>query len=191
MKPIRVTPPFDLPVTIGEVRAQARIDYADEDAVLEGMIRAAVALLDGYGGLLGRAIMEQTWRLPVCTLPRGLRLPMPDVRDVVVSYRDTAGAGQTLAATDFEVIEEHLGPTLYPRDAFTAPNVWADQRYPIDVTFTAGADDPADVDQRIKLAIVMLVTHWDANRAATTEERQSQVPWGVDELIAPLRWRSL
>ncbi len=39
--------------------------------------------------------------------------------------------------------------------------------------------------------ITMLISHWDASRATTTEERQAQVRWGVDVLIAPLQWRSL
>lgn len=42
-------------------------------------------------------------------------------------------------------------------------------------------------DRRIN----MLITHLDASRPATTEERQAQVRWGVDVLIAPPRWRSV
>jgi len=192
MKPIRVTPPVDLPVTIDEVRAQARIDYADDDVLLDGMISSAIDLLDGYGGLLGRAIMAQTWRVPVARWFTELTLPMPDVREVDVTYQDADGVTQIAPAEWFETTEEHCGPVVRRRKAFTAPALYDDATYPISVTWTAGADGPSGVDRRIKLAIVMLVTHWDAHRAATTEERQAaSIPWGVDVLIGPLRWRSI
>ncbi|MBC22285.1 MAG: hypothetical protein CMJ32_00005 [Phycisphaerae bacterium] len=191
MKPIRVIPPVELPVTVDDVRAQARIDYADDDVLLDGMISSAVELLDGYGGLLGRAIMAQTWRVPVEKWFTELVLPMPAVRDVSVTYQDAEGATQTAPSEWFEVTEEHRGPVVRRRKAFTDPALYDDAAYPISVTWTAGAEGPSSVDRRVKLAITMLVSHWDMNRAVTAEERLTQVPWGIDALIAPLRWRSV
>lgn len=191
MKPIRVTAPAALPVTLAEVKAQARIWHTDDDTVLDGYIAAAVALLDGYGGLLGRAIMAQTWRQPFGGWWGTFTLPMPDVRDVAVTYTDADGVTQTVAPTLYEVIETHTGPVVRFLSGFGAPTFKADMAQPVSVTFTAGAALPADVDQRIKKAIGMLVMHWDLHGGVTTDARESAVPWGVDAMIGSLRWRSL
>lgn len=191
MKPIRVTAPAALPVTLAEVKAQARIWHTDDDAVLEGYIAAAVALLDGYGGLLGRAIMAQTWRQPFGGWWGTFALPMPDVRDVAVTYTDADGVTQTVAPTLYEVIETHTGPVVRFLSGFGAPTLKADMAQPVSVTFTAGATLPADVDQRIKKAIGMLVMHWDLHGGVTTDARESAVPWGFDAMIGSLRWRPI
>lgn len=189
MKPIRVTAPALEPVTLAEVKAHARIDHTDDDALLAGLISGAVSELDGYGGLLGRAIMEQTWRQPFAGWSRVLCLPMPDARAVAVTYVDQDGAEQTVDPGLYEVVETHTGSVVRFLTAFSAPSLKTDIMQPVNVIFTAGAAVAADVDQRIKVAIAIMVTHRDAHRGVTTDAREAEVPWGVEQMIAPLRWR--
>ncbi len=57
-----VTPPTELPLTLGEVKAQLRLDedQTAEDALLLGHLRAATGLCESF---TGRALITQTWAL--------------------------------------------------------------------------------------------------------------------------------
>ena len=189
MKPIRVTAPTVEPVSLDDIKGQARIDHTDDDTELQRMISAAVALLDGYGGILGRAIMAQTWMQPFHGWSVIMRLPMPQVRDVVVTYTDQVGTEQTVSSSDYEVIEGHMGSCVHMLTSFNAPSLKTDIMQPVRVTFTAGATDSASVDARIKHAIAAMVTHWDHHRGVTADSREAEVPMGINAMLAPLRSR--
>ena len=189
MKPVQVTPPTFDPVSLGEVKEHARIDHSDDDATLARMVSAAVRELDGYEGLLGRAIMEQTWRQPFRAWSRTLQLPMPGARDVSVSYVDQNGTEQTVNPALYEVVEGYTGSMVRLLSGFTAPSLKTDILQPVNVTFTCGATSAAEVDERIKLAIAIIATHRDHHRSVTTDAREALVPMGVSQMIAPLRWR--
>ena len=78
MTPYIVTPPASLPVTLEEVKLHANIQHDEHDAVLSGMIAAEIARLDALTGILGRAIMPQTWAVEIDDAGDYV-LPMPDV----------------------------------------------------------------------------------------------------------------
>lgn len=190
MKPVQVTPPAAEPVTLGELKEHAQIDHSDNDTILEGMLSVAVRELDGYDGLIGRAIMEQTWRQPFRAWSRTFQLPMPGARDVSVTYVDQDGNEQTVDPALYEVVEGYTGSMVRLLSGFTAPSLKTDILQPINVTFTCGATSADEVDDRIKLAIKIIATHREHHRSVTTDAREALVPMGVSQLIAPLRWRS-
>jgi hypothetical protein len=80
MTPYLVTPPTALPVSRDAVKAHLRVVHVDEDDDIDAKLTGAVAALDAWGGLLGRAIMPQTWAVDV-TGPGPHLLPLPDVTD--------------------------------------------------------------------------------------------------------------
>lgn len=51
--------PADMPVTAALIKCQLDIDFADDDALIDAYISAAVSYLDGQGGILGRCIVNQ------------------------------------------------------------------------------------------------------------------------------------
>lgn len=59
---IRVTPPTGAIVSLPEVKAHLRVDHAHEDALIQAYMDAATSWIDGFDGVLGRCVMEQTWR---------------------------------------------------------------------------------------------------------------------------------
>lgn len=61
-RPVLVTPPDILPVSLAEAKAHLRVDYDDDDGLILSLIRAAVDHLDGWTGILGRCLVEQEWR---------------------------------------------------------------------------------------------------------------------------------
>lgn len=97
-------------VTLAEVKGHLRLEgIGDFDAALQGHLDAAIAHLDGYAGILGRALATQTWTLYLDAFPASngpIRLPLPPLISVTsVKHLDTAGVEQTLVAnTDYQVL---------------------------------------------------------------------------------------
>lgn len=56
-----ITPPASPVVSLADLKAHLRVDHSDEDALIASLEAAAVSYLDGWGGVLGRCILAQTW----------------------------------------------------------------------------------------------------------------------------------
>jgi uncharacterized phiE125 gp8 family phage protein len=82
MTPVLITAPVDPVVTLDDLKQHLRIDYNDDDDLIEQLQASAVAHLDGWNGQLGRCIMPQTWAV---NLTCGMHvLPFPDVTGAVL-----------------------------------------------------------------------------------------------------------
>lgn len=93
MTPTLVTPPASLPVTLEEVKEFIPVLHDDSDATLLAMIASATAQLDALSGILGRAIMPQTWAVTVDAAGDYV-LPMPDATEASID-----GEPMTITAT--------------------------------------------------------------------------------------------
>lgn len=188
-----ITAPASL-LTVDELRAQVRADSDDEDDQLEAYLAAATGHLDGYGGILGRAIGAQTWRLYLAAFPaKRIRLPLPPLRAVTsITYRDANGDQQTLAADRYVVLEGERAEIELAHGA-TWPSTRGGARA-VAITFICGwARDPdqgwpAKV-QPILQAIRLMVSDMYDNRGS--EEAQSvgelQIPTAAKNLLQPLK----
>ena len=166
-----VTGPAAEPVTLGELKAFARIDGGEEDALLAGLLTAAIESAELY---LRRALITQTLRLsldlpassnnwtpgyfemPVgelyASLPGVLTLwrgPVQSITSVVTYSNDNAPS--TFDPSGYQLINDMLvlNPTAY----------WpGNLRYAgaCDVTYVAGyGDTSTSVPQPIKTAVLM------------------------------------
>lgn len=189
MKPIRVAAPTSLPVTFDEVKEAARVDFDDDDQILKAYLEAAIDHLDGWGGILGRAIINQEWRLDLAIWPSyGIVLPFGDVSTASVKYIDPAGAEQVLPDDVYEVVETATGSLLRFRNSFGRPSLINDRSDAVQVTFTTGyGEDASKVPASIKVAIMLMVCHWYENREASSTDGIRKLPLAVDALITPHR----
>jgi uncharacterized phiE125 gp8 family phage protein len=64
-----ITPPDDAVVTLEEAKAFLNVTHSDHDELIEGLVDAATAALDGRYGLLQRALSPQTWELVLDRFP--------------------------------------------------------------------------------------------------------------------------
>ncbi len=64
MSVLVIVPPEEMPVTVAEVKIQLGITDTSKDVLLESLIEAATGQIDGPDGLLGRALITQTPRIP-------------------------------------------------------------------------------------------------------------------------------
>jgi uncharacterized phiE125 gp8 family phage protein len=189
LKPVRMVAPAVTPVSLEEAKGHVRVTHNDEDGDIQAYLDAAVAYLDGWGGILGRCMVTQTWRQDMATFPSMIRLPFPDAQSATVAYTDPDGATQ--AFTDFHLAVDALGSALILEDGASWPDV-AVRPDAVRVTGVYGYGLAADVPDSLKMAIKLLVGHWYANREAVViGGAPADVPLAFDALIAASRWLSV
>ncbi|KFI24516.1 hypothetical protein CG51_17885 [Haematobacter missouriensis] len=177
MNPVRITAPTDPVVTLTDLKQHLRVLHSDDDDLITAYEAAAVSWLDGYSGVLGRAILSQGWQesFPAWGC---MRLALPDVSAAAVSYKDAAGTSQTVpdATLRFDgsvVIIDATGPA----DAS-------------DITVVYTCALPAGDLPAIVQAVKMLVAHWYVRREAVGEA-VSSIPFAAEVLINHKRRRQL
>ena len=171
MRLVLVVPPAATPITLAEVKAQARVEHDDEDLLLQHYIDAATAWLDGPAGILGRCLVTQTWRAEFNAVTGPIRLPFPDTVIDSAVFTDAEG-GELIHA--FELQDQRL--LLRPVSGFGRPAA---------ITFTAGYGAPTDVPAAIRQAMLLLVTQWYEYRQVTGAG--AALPFAVEALLAPYR----
>jgi len=115
--------------------------------MIEGFIAAAVDHLDGWSGILGRALVEQTWRQDFDCFSGHLRLPLAPVISITsVTWRDTAGQISTVATDDYALLSDALGPYIKFKSGFSWPGD-LNQTKPVSITFLAGYPTTPEVPE--------------------------------------------
>lgn len=177
----RTVAPASLPITLDEAKAQVRVTGSDEDTLLTARIAAATDHLDGPTGILGRAILQQTWTVDFSEWDDPLYLPIEPVQSVAVTYTSAAGTTLTLADTEYDVLRSAgEAPSLRPKFGGAWPELGS-ARLPVRVTVVAGE---ATAPEDIKAAIKMLVAHWYEHREAVGAGAMQELPLAVGALLA-------
>ena len=204
--PVLIVPPADLPVTIDEAKLHLRVEDGYEDALITGLLQAAVSHLDGWTGVLGRCLVEQTWRIDFDTFSRCMRIPLwPIIEIEAITWRNEAGQVATIADNNYALRTDERGAYVYWDKAFSFPSGLYESAA-VSVTVKAGYPTtpavPADPDAEppieaapatstvpaaLKVAILLLVGTWFDNREATVSGSVSELPFAVNALIAPFR----
>lgn len=169
-----VTPPTAAVVSGPELCAWLRVTEYDEQAVLESLEASAVAHLDGWRGVLGRAIRSQTWRQEFTGWGE-LLLAMPDVVSITVTGLDAAGA--PVVATRAELRSDICGPYVITE----GPEV--DRVF---VEFVCAM--PESQLPVVKTIVKLIVAHWFRNRETASDVALTEMPLGAQALIHSTRW---
>lgn len=160
-----VTAPAVLPISLVEVKAQLRIEHADEDTYLNRLIDVGVDMVDAKG-VLGQPMISQTWALWMpATPPYEVPLPLSPVQSVsAVKYYDANGDLQTDTLSNYDVFGRSMNKTIKPKTGFAWP-VAQQRSDAINIEFVAGFGDAAsDVPDTIRHAMLMLISFWYENR---------------------------
>lgn len=199
------TPPATDFVTDADLYEHLRVETsgspaAPEDATIIGAYkRAAMAHLDGAYGVLGRALVSQTWTVEYRAFPArpdpvlgsyALWLPLPPLQSVSsVAYTDTDGSAQTLASSKYDVVKRGDRPGyLVPAYGESWPST-RDEPSAVRVTFVAGyGESAADVPDSITTAALLLAAELYEHRSArdAQQARMYSNPT-VEALLAPYR----
>jgi uncharacterized phiE125 gp8 family phage protein len=164
-----ITPPSTLPVTLAEAKAHCRVDTSTDDALIDGMIKAAVDKCEHY---TGRALMAQTWRLTLDEFPEAFELTRIPVASVAsVKYFDGTGTEITMASTDYALDNASDFGSAYVVPVYGG--AWPSARVQanaVQVNFVAGYADAASVPSALKSWILLAVGAMYENREAYTEK---------------------
>lgn len=189
----RTTPPAAEPITLDQAKLHLRVDHADEDGLITGLITAARLAAEDR---LQRTLINSGWTLvldsfpPVCSrLGNIIQAPMPPLLTVEsIQYIDTAGTSQPLASSQYRVDVLGEPGRIQPVTSWPAT---ARQVNAVTVTYTAGyGASAADVPQPIKQWMLLAIGDLYANRSRSAE--RPQVPHGfADSLLDPYRIWSL
>lgn len=171
-------------ITKDAAKAHLRVDHTDEDALIEELINAAESYLDGYSGILGRALLNQTWAVKLGEFFNPIRLPVGIASSITtVKYYDTSNVEQTLASTVYQLLTDALGSyvSLKPDQSWPSSYSRADA---ITVTWVAGyGAAAADVPAAIRLAMKF---HIEKNYDRDPASRET-LQMAIDSLIALFR----
>ena len=190
----QVTAPTVEPITIVEARHQCRVDTADEDVTLDGLILSAREYVETA---THRPLLRQTWDWKLDGFPSDggpLTLPLPPVSSITsVTYVDTNGTTQTWSSSLYRT-SLPAGPfaaaaTIEPAYGESYPGT-RDVSDAVIVRFVCGyGTTAATVPASLRLATKLLVSHWyDAGRAPVNIGNiVTTVPLTIDALTWPYK----
>lgn len=186
MSIVVITPPAAV-VTLEEAKAQLRVDFGDDDALITSLIAAVQGNIDGPDGWLGRAIGVQTLEMRLSSFCGRdgssciqLRCP-PVTAPVSVKYIDADGVEKTADSDQYRLVGDDM---IAPAYNVSWPSARRDHES-VRIRYTAGY---ASVPPPIKAAILLHVGHLYANREAVSLENfVTELPLGVQWLLSPFR----
>lgn len=170
------------PVTVAEVKANARIDGDDEDALVAAYIAAAVRSIEE---MTGRALMAQTWDYKTYGLKgnRKIKLPKVPVSAIsAVTYFDRDNAEQSLSAGNFLLYTADDKAIVQPSDGTDWPSTY-DRPDAVKITFVAGYSSASDVPEGLRQAVILLATHWFEHRAPVGDGKAMPIPFAIEHLV--------
>jgi uncharacterized phiE125 gp8 family phage protein len=178
-----VAAPAVEPVDLAEVKSHLRIESADEDTLLEGLIKAAREYCEGYQN---RAYITQTWELLLDGWPDSpFAVPLPPLQSVTsIKWYDMAETESVFDAADYQVDVDSYRGRISLAYGKSWPTLSLRPMNGVVVQFKAGYGDSADsVPEQIRLAVKVLIGHLYENREATDVKEHPEVPFAVHSLL--------
>lgn len=172
-------------ITLAEAKDHLEIDHTDKDAFITALVAAASQMIDGYDGMIGKTVGEQTIAYSISdTPPDHIDLPVFPVKSLQsVSYFDTGGNPQTINVNNFRLVGNEDYAWLETVDGFTWPTVF-DRHDAITFSLLCGF---AEVPEAIKHAVKLMVGHWFENREAASEKSVKAIDWAIEALAGRYR----
>jgi uncharacterized phiE125 gp8 family phage protein len=196
---VRQTQPAVEPVTLAEAKAHLRVDTADDDTYITGLVRAAREWVEQY---LDRTLVHTQWVMRFDKFPPDgtldIELPRPPMvasgtaTAVALTFTYENGDTATYSTASFRVDRASTPGAVKTNYGQTWPPHRQDDNA-ISVTWWAGyGASGTDVPAAIRHAMLMLCSHWYETRGATvaTGAVPQDVPFGVSSLLDSVRWGS-
>lgn len=140
MIPVLITAPTIEPITVAEFKAHKRLDFFDEDFLIEGYISAARGLFEE---LTGRTLHQTEWEVAFDGFPYGsgaLELPMatPLLSITHVKYVDSDGVETTWGSSGYVLDTYGLPGLVAPAYGVTWPSFTPYPFNPVRIRYIAG-----------------------------------------------------
>jgi uncharacterized phiE125 gp8 family phage protein len=171
-----------------DLGASPAIEPPDMSYIRE-LVRAAVAIVDGPAGRIGRCLMTQSWKLLADGFVPDIVLPLPPAQSITsIRYIDDDGTWQTLPPDQYRLTGVgSWAAELCPTFGSSWPST-RDQRECVEIIFVTGyGDEIGAVPAPILQAIRLLVSHWYLERQPVTFTTPHEIPFGVNGILSPFR----
>lgn len=159
-----VSAPTSEVITLAELKKHVRVDTADDNSVLETLLKAATEKFEERAMI---TVRPTGFELTLPGFGSCIDIPAYPLRAVTsISYVDTDGMTQAVSSANYSVVETPEGARIVFNDNWSAPSLDDDVPEPVTIAFEAGYDDPESTEgdlplkAKIVIAIVMLVGHW-------------------------------
>lgn len=183
MNPILAAGPAVEPIPLADLKAHLRLDGADEDTLLLGLLAASRRCLEAATRLV---FVAQTWRWRLDSWPPERRLALPVAPVLAVSaIRVTPASGPAVALTPgWYRLDVACDPAaLVVESMVPSPGASAGG---IEIDLSCGfGPDAASVPAPLALAIKLLAARWHAHRGDGDGMLGEGLPPDVRALIAP------
>lgn len=184
-----VTAPTTEPLLVAEAKDHLRVIVSDEDDYIEGLIQSARTYLDGRDGVLGRALITQTWDYTLDEFParQWIPLPLPPIQSIVsIKYRDAAGTLQTFGASNYSLsADKQWRPRVILAAGASWPGTWGEPEAVV-IQTTNGYGNAVDVPIPLRQALLLILGHLYENREPVNIGNiVTPLPLSVDALLAP------
>lgn len=184
---VLITPPAVEPISTAAAKLHLRVDHADEDTLIDRLIRAARIHVEE---ITGRALITQTWEYREERFPyyasEPIKLGRSPLQTIIsVKYYNGAGVLTTVSAADYfaDVSLLRGEVTLAYGASWPATRY---QRNAVAIQFVAGYGDNAeDVPEDLTAAMLLHIGHLYANREAFITGTIIQSNPATDALIGP------
>jgi len=206
-----ITPPAIEPITLAQAKLQLRVDFADDDALITGLITAARQYAEKR---TNRAFFNQAWLRTLDFFPlygrvEGSRSPsqrdtwpygtwywdrvtidLPHAKTVSVTsiqYIDSDGNKQTLPANSYNVDTNSAPGRITPAQGMFWPILNDYIPGSVQITYVAASYGDGVTVNTMPMTLVqgmlLLIGHWYEHREAVSELNLKNVPFAVDALF--------
>ena len=177
------TAPTTEPITLAQAKLHCRVDHNDEDTLFDALI---VAARQHCEGVQNRAYITQTWELWLDNFPNKdyIEIPLPPLQSVTsVTYYDTNDDDDTF--DDYDVDTNSFVGRIVLKYNKSWPYIILRPSNAVVIEFVAGYGNAAAVPQTVKQAMLLLISHWYANRETVLVGTVSRhIELAVDALLA-------
>lgn len=183
---IQITPPRVPALRYEQAAEHLRLDDdPDDKAYVGALIAAAVGRVDGDRGVLGRALITQTWELVCDAFPRAFLVPLPPTQTVEqITYIDTDGNQQTVDPAVYQVDTDSQPARVVPLPGQSWPATQSGIVNTVRLRFIAGfGDAAADVPMPIRQAIALWVANLYVEREPVGATQAAELPMSVTALL--------
>jgi uncharacterized phiE125 gp8 family phage protein len=184
------------PLTLAEVKLFCRVDYEDDDSLLQQLSKAARKRAEGW---LYRGLITQTRAVRLndsdFDSSGNIILPNPNVQSVSsITYYDSAGTLQTASTSLYRLVngsdaENEAFVELLVNQ--TWPTADADRQLPWTVTYVCGYGAAAtDVPEEIRLGLKIAVATWYEHREGMiVGTTANTMPYATHGVLMAHRWK--
>jgi uncharacterized phiE125 gp8 family phage protein len=181
-------PDQDDVLALEDAKKHLRVDFDDDDDLIDSYIATAIQNVDGRDGWLGRALVEQTWELRLSDFGGSvIPIPLPPLIAVEsIKYYDAADVLQTLSADVYEVTG--VGGFGKARVMLKSGRAWpgiGKRGENVLIRFSAGYETvPAPILTAIKRQVGAM---YENREAVVVNASVAKLPGGVEAMLTPYR----